>query len=72
MKIHVLSNQFKKKNTIDSCKFEQHAIFWANIFVRTVLTDLLHTSCQQLYPIVNIAISNNFEHWHVYTTRFSQ
>ena len=36
----------------------------------TVLTDLLHTSCQQLHPIDNIVTSNNFEHCHVYTTRF--
>ena len=28
MKMHVLSNRFKKKNTIDSCKFMQLAIFW--------------------------------------------
>ena len=33
----------------------------------TVLTDLLHTS---LHPIDNIVTSNNFEHCHVYTTRF--
>ena len=44
--------------------------FYANIFVRTVLTDLLHTSCQSLYPIDNIVTTNNFEHCHVYTTRF--
>ena len=34
------------KNSIGNCKFIQHAIFWENIFVRTVLTDLLDTSCQ--------------------------
>ena len=36
--------------------------FFANIFVRTVLTDLLHTSCPQLYLIDNIVTSNTFEH----------
>ena len=55
------------------CKFMEHAIFFANIFVRTVLTDLLDTSCQQLYPIVNIVINHNFEHCHnMYTTQFYQ
>ena len=28
IKMHVLSNRFFKKNTIDSCKFMQLAIFW--------------------------------------------
>ena len=42
----------------------QHA-FFANIFVRTVLVDLLDTSFQELYPIVNIAMNNNFKHCHV-------
>ena len=41
--------------------------FLANIFVRSVLTDLLDTSCQQLYPIVNIAMNNNFKHCHMCT-----
>ena len=31
------------KNSISNCNLRQHA-FFANIFVRTVLTDLLHTS----------------------------
>ena len=43
------------KNGVGNCKFMQHAIFWqiyatcnffANIFVCTVLTDLLDTLCQ--------------------------
>ena len=34
------------KNSIGNCKFMQHAIFLANIFMRTVLTDLLDTSFQ--------------------------
>ena len=47
MTMHVLSNQFKK-NSISNCKFMQHTIIWANIFVRTVLTDLLHVNnCNQ-------------------------
>ena len=33
------------KNSIANYKFMHHA-FFANIFVRTVLTDLLDTSCQ--------------------------
>ena len=33
------------KNSISNCNLRQHAIF-ANIFMSTVLTDLLHTSCQ--------------------------
>ena len=41
---------------------------FAKVFVRTVLTDLLDTSCQYLYPIVNIAMNNNFEHCHVLPT----
>ena len=32
------------KNGIGNCKSMQHAIF-ANIFMRSVLTDLLGTSC---------------------------
>ena len=59
------------KNSISSCNLRQLAIF-TNIFVRTVLTDLLHTSCQLLYPIDNIVTSNNFDHCYVYTTRFFQ
>ena len=35
--------------------------------MRTVLTDLLHTSCQYLYPIDNIVTSNNFDHCHMRT-----
>ena len=35
--------------------------YFANIFVCTVLTDLLDTSCQKLYPIVDIAMNNNFK-----------
>ena len=34
------------KITIGSFKFMQHSIFWANIFVDIVLTDLLETLCQ--------------------------
>ena len=33
------------QNSTSNSNLRQHAIF-ANIFVRTVLTDLLHTSCQ--------------------------
>ena len=46
------------KNSSGNCNLKQNAIF-ANIFVRTVLPDLLHTSCQYLYPIDNIVTSNN-------------
>ena len=45
MKMHVLSNQFFL-NTIGNCKIKATCNFFANIFVRTVLTDLFHTSCQ--------------------------
>ena len=41
MKMHVLSNQFFL-NTIGNCKIWATCNFLANIFVRTVLTDLLH------------------------------
>ena len=55
------------KNCIGNGKFMQHA-FVANTVVSTVLTDLLDTSCQRLYPIANFAMNNNFKHCHVYTT----
>ena len=42
-------------------------IFLAIIFVHTVLTDLLDTPCQYLYPIVNITMSCNFKHCHMCT-----
>ena len=36
------------KNSIGNCKCRQQAFFWANIFVGTLLIDLLHISsiCQ--------------------------
>ena len=34
------------KNCIVNCKVMQHATFFGNIFVHTVLTDLLDTSYQ--------------------------
>ena len=69
--MHVVSNRLKKKLFVVA-NLGNMQFFLANIFVRTVLTDLLHTSCKQLYPIANIAMSNNFEHCHVYTAQFSQ
>ena len=68
--MHVFSNRLKKIVLViaNLCNMQ----IFANVFVRTVLTDLLDTSCQELYPIVNIAMSKNFKHCHVYTTRFSQ
>ena len=41
--------------------------FW-QISCAHVLTDLLDTSCQYLHPTVNIAMSSNFKHCHVYNT----
>ena len=35
-----------KKIVFRNCKFRQQAFFWANIFVGTLLIDLLHTSYQ--------------------------
>ena len=34
--------------------------FYAKIFVRTVLTDLLNTSCQKLYQLSTFAMNYNF------------
>ena len=60
MKMHVLSNQSFFKIVLVIAKFRQHAIFFANIFVRTVLTDLLHhvNNCIYLSTLRGSTISN--------------
>ena len=35
-----------KNSIVVNCKVMPHATFFANIFMHTVLTDLLDTSCQ--------------------------
>ena len=50
------------KISFGSCKFMQHAIFWQIYLCTRFLTDLLDTSCQQLQPIVNVAMNNRFKH----------
>ena len=60
-----------------SCMETAHTITYMNelpIFAHNLWMSCLRqdTSCQCLYTFVNIAMNNNFKHYQVYTTLFSQ